>query len=248
MTREEVRTILAVLRSGEHDAADPLFAEALQHAASDPELARWFAEEQEFDQAFAAKLQETPIPPDLRARVLAAATRRSENQWVWIGRAILAAAAIVLLALLLNPVRQPGHILDQFRGEMISFVKLTPPLEVETADLDRIQDFLRRTQAPTPAEATIPPGLKALAPAGCRVLSFRGHKVTLICFKREDGRVAHLFVVERAALPRLPGPSEAIVAAEEGEWITAAWQEGDKAYVVAAQGERTLIRRFLTRS
>jgi hypothetical protein len=93
----------------------------------------------------------------------------------------------------------------------------------------------------------VPPNLAGLDPAGCRVLSFRGRKVTLICFKRDGGRLAHLLVVDRMKLPGLPEMSDAIIE-PEGEWMTAAWSDGSHSYLLAAQGDRDLLKRFLDRS
>lgn len=244
MNREEARKILAVLRLGERDKLDPFFAEALRQVESDPELARWFAEEKEFDRAFTASLTTLPIPPGLRTRIRAAGVRPTERRMDWWKRGVLAAAAIVVLALLLQWLRSPAPSLDEFRGEMISFVKLAPPLELETTQVEAIRKFLSRAEAPVPETTGIPPGLKELDPAGCRVLFFRGHKVTLICFKRGNGKLTHLLVLDRSALPQL-AEREAPKFASEGDWMTAAWQQGEHAYVLAAQGDRALLEGYL---
>lgn len=246
MNREEARQILALWRNSERDRLDPFFAEALKLAEGDAELARWFADEQEFDRAFAAKLTATALPADLHKRVRAVSHLRIDQRFLWFRRVTLAAAAVLVLALLFATTLRRGASLDDFRSEMISFVKLTPPLELESADLERIEKWIGDANAPSPTTSAIPTGLNALDPAGCRVLFYRGHKVTLICFKRGNGKLAHLLVIDRAALPRLPRKS-APTFATEGEWMTAAWQDGNNAYVLAAQGDRELLERYLTR-
>ena len=86
--------------------------------------------------------------------------------------------------------------------EMVSFIRLNPPLEMKSHDLGAIKGWLAKAALPT----EVPPGLAALEPLGCRLLSFRGHDVALICFQREGDRLAHLFVVDRAAMPKMkPG-------------------------------------------
>ena len=84
----------------------------------------------------------------------------------------------------------------------------------------------------------------ALEPAGCRILSFRGHDVTLICFHRDGNQLAHLFVVDRAALPKLK-PGAGPIFSSEGEWTTATWAEKDRAYMIAVQGDRDAAQRYL---
>ena len=94
------------------------------------------------------------------------------------------------------------------------------------------------------APMDVPPRLAALEPLGCRVLSFRGRKVALICFQRDKNRLAHLFVVDRAAMPKLkPGGKPVFVDA--GEWTTAAWAENDRVYMIAVQGNRAAVQRYL---
>ena len=159
-----------------------------------------------------------------------------------------AAAAIVVLVVLFSSWRglfQPAVSLADFRGEMISFIKLAPPLELDSRDLERIQTWLSRTDAP--ADVSVPPGLSALEPVGCRVLFFRGQKVTLICFRRGGTKLAHLLVLDRLALQGLRSDG-APVFAQEADWMTAAWREKGRIYLLAAQGDRALLERYLQKS
>jgi anti-sigma factor RsiW len=247
MTREEARKILAMYRPGGHDADDPFFSEAKRVAADDPELAAWFEEEQNFDRAFAARIREASAPVGLERRILAAASNPPQRRFL-LRNLGLAAAAILLLAgvfALWQTRAQRDAALDEYRGEMVSIVKVPPSLELEADELSQIQEWLARSGAP--AKIAVPPNVAGLQPAGCRVLSFRGHKVTLICFKRDGGRMAHLLVIDRAKLPGLPDMSDAIIE-PEGEWMTAAWSDGSHSYLLAAQGDRDLLKRFLERS
>lgn len=246
MTRDEAQQILTLWRDGERGRSDPFFAEALKFAETDAELRQWLAQEQEFDRAFAAKFASAPIPRDLRKRIRTMSAQAGDGAQLWWRRVALAAAAIVTLALLFDVLQHRGASLDDFRREMVGFIKLTPPLEFESADLKRIEKWIGNADAPLPATATIPPGLTALDPAGCRVLFFRGHKVTLICFKRGNGKLAHLLVIDRAALSKLPNKNSPAFA-PEGEWMTAAWQNGSYAYVLAAQGDRATLEHYLAR-
>jgi hypothetical protein len=254
MNKDEIRKILALVRPGGQDDADPLLASAKKSAQTDPELARWFEEQQEFDRKFAKAVGGIPIPAGLQTRTMAAASERIRQQSLirqrslWPRRIGLAAAAIAVLAVLFSTLRgpfQPAVSLADFRGEMISFIKLTPPLELESRDLEQIQTWLSRTDAP--AEVSIPPGLAALEPVGCRVLFFRGQKVTLVCFRRSGTKLAHLLVLDGLPLRNLLSDG-APVFAQEGEWMTAAWRTKGRIYVLAAQGDRALLERYLQRS
>src|SRR6188472_4528014 len=103
MTKEEAKRILAAYRAGDQDRLDLHFAEALQKTEEDAELARWFAEEQEFDRAVAAQLKSVPVPFGLKTRILANMSSRSGTRSRWVvalAAAGAAAAALFLLALI----------------------------------------------------------------------------------------------------------------------------------------------------
>jgi hypothetical protein len=244
MDEQEARLILQAYRLGEADKDDPHFDEALQEAARNPALARWFAEEQAFDRALAAHLDAMPAPFGLKTRILAQAAPPAmggSSRW------IVSLAGVVALLFLLTQVvslwrgSAPAPAVPEYAAEMVSFVQLPPPLDMESQDLGAIKHWLAQKDALPP---NVPPQLAALQPVGCRVLSFRGHDVTLICFKRDGHQLAHLFVVDRAAFPELP-PGAAPVFASEGEWTTASWMEKDRVYTIAVQGDANAVQRYL---
>ena len=90
----------------------------------------------------------------------------------------------------------------------------------------------------------VPPRLAGLQSVGCRVLSFRGHDVALICFRRGEDRLAHLFVVDRAAMPRMKSGEKPVYADAHG-WSTASWVENGRVYTIAVQGDRAAVERYL---
>jgi hypothetical protein len=246
MNRDEIRKILSAYQSGDEDAM--LFAEAKQAAQKDPELAKWFAEEQEFDLAVTEGIGATTVPAGLKTRILAKGPATRIHERLWPRRIALAAAAIIVFAVFFSSWRGlfvPNVSLADYRSEMVSFIKITPPLELESTSLDRIRDWLGQRDAPI--ASAIPSGLSALDPVGCRILTFRGHEVTLICFRRGPGKLVHLFVVDRGALSKLPNAT-APVFAQEQEWMTAAWQDTNHAYLMGTQGDRALLERYLNRS
>lgn len=247
MNAAEAREILQAYRPGADDATDAQIAEALRLVAAHPELARWWEEEQAFDRAVAAQLAAIPAPFGLKTRILAEAippARRSA--WRWIFGSAVAVATLLLLAQLTGVWQRPppANLSHDYAREMASFIQLTPPLQMESNNLGAIQDWLT-TKTAQPVK--IPAPIAALAPVGCRLLSFRGHDVTLICFHAEGKRLAHLFVVDRAALPNLKPGDKPIFANEHG-WMTATWAEGDHVYLVTMQGSRAAVEQLLPRA
>jgi len=245
MDEQQARLILQAYRPDDEDKADPHFGEALQETVRNPALARWFAEEQAFDRAMAAHLDAMPAPFGLKTRILAqAAPPVSSRKMSWaVGLATLGAFLFLVGQLIglwrsLAPASSP---LRNYAHEMVSFVRLPPPLEIESKDLGAIQNWLARKEV---ISVEVPSRLAALEPVGCRVLSFNGHAVTLICFHRDGNRLAHLFVVDRAAFPKLK-PGAGPIFSSKGEWTTATWAEKNRVYMIAVQGDAAAVQRYL---
>lgn len=245
MDEEQARLILQSYRPGEQEKDDSEFIAALQAVAANPELARWFAEEQAFDRAVAAHLESIPAPFGLKTRILAqGAAPAPPGKTRWAFGLIAVAALLLLLVQVVSLWRTPKSVASlpsDYAREMASFIQLTPPLEMESDNLGEIKSWLAKKDG-LPIE--VPARLAALEPVGCRVLSFRGYYVTLICFQREGKRLAHLFAVDRAAMPNMK-PGEKPIFANEHGWMTAIWAEKDRVYMIAMQGGRAALESFM---
>ena len=248
MDEKRARLILDSYRPGVDDPGDPQFAEALEEVAGNPSLAEWFVAEQSFDQAIAAHLEAVPAPFGLKTRILAQAKAPATSRY---GRWIIGLAGVAALLFLLSQVADvwrraapESTVLPAYASEMVSFIRVPPSLEMESANLNAIKGWLTQKEAVRP---NIPPNLAALAPVGCRILSFRQHDVTLICFHRGSDALAHLFVVDRTALPQMK-PGDAVIFQREGEWMTAVWAEKDQVYMIAVQGGEAAVQDYLPRA
>jgi len=243
MNEQEARLILQAYRPGA-GPDDPEVAVALQEAARNPELGRWFAEEQAFDRAIAAHLGNVPAPFGLKTRILAQLGRpAAPHRWSW---AVKLAGVVALLFLITQLVSLfhpavPEAQVSNYAREMVSFIRLGGALDMESDDLGQIKEWLSKKEA---SPGFVPPRLAALQPLGCRLLSFRGQTVTLICFKRDNDRLAHLFVVDRAALPQMKSGAPPVFAGV-GDWMTASWVENDRVYMIAVQGDRGAVQHYL---
>lgn len=249
MDNTEVRSILSVYRPGEPGPQDPRFEAANRRAEADPELAQWWMEEQETDRIISSKVQSTTLPAGLKERLSSSRELRSVPRRNWSRPILLLAACIVVLAVFFSSWRgpfQPSVSLADYRDEMVAFIKVDPTLELETKQLARVSSFLTKTGAPSRFE--IPKKLQEMEPVGCRTLRFRGQDVALICFRREEGGLVHLFVVDRKAFPQLRSGSSSPHYEAEGKWMTAAWVEGDQAYLIMAQGDHALLEKYLSTS
>jgi len=245
MDEQQARLILKAYRPGGQDQSDPHFSEALLETSRNPRLAQWFADEQAFDQAIAAHLEKMPAPFGLKTRILANAGVRAESRASrWLVGLATVTALLFLCAQIISLWRNPapaGGALPDYSREMVSFVRLPPPLDMESNDLGKIQNWVSQKKS---FSVVTPPALASLEPVGCRALSFHGHDVTLICFHRDGIRLAHLFVVDRAALPKV-NPGQKPIFSTEGEWTTASWVEHGHVYMIAVQGDRAAVESYL---
>jgi hypothetical protein len=243
MTKEEAKKILSAYRPGDEHRLESYFAEALQETEQDAELAEWFAEEQEFDRAVASHLSSVPVPFALKTRILANMVPHAATRLRWLARLAAAAAALFLLALVITVSRGSGQhsgSLSDYEQEMMSFVKLEPPLEMQSLEIGPIKQWIAERKAPL---GDIPPGVAAVETMGCRILSFRGHPVTLICFCHGQ-TVAHLLIVDRAALPALK-PRNPPVLTSQGDWSIATWADEHYACMLAVHDKPVAARRYL---
>lgn len=241
-----LRGLLSIHRGIDSEADDPRFAEARQKAESDPTLGQWWAREKEVDRMIGSKLASVKLPADLKARLTSRPTVSAPLRPAWTRVALLAAASLIALAVLFGSWRgpfQPAASLADYRDEMVGFIKVDPNLEMKSPDLAQVSDWLQKNRAPS--RLNLPKNLQGLEPIGCRTLRFRGHDVALICFKRKEGSLLHLFVIDRAALPEVAkqrGPQ----ISPEGNWMTAGWGEGDQFYLITVQGDRQAIESYLS--
>ena len=252
MTTEEAQVILAACGPGEPDPADPEVAAALAQLQRDPQLARWFEEERAFDRAVANHLAAVSAPLGLKTRILANAEpagKRSKIGWAAVIVTGVAALFFVAQIVFLNrSAPKATATLADFREEMVSFVRRGFTLELQTDKLEPIQHWLAQ-QTDSPAANDVPAGLARYKTVGCRILSFHGHKVSLICFWRDKANqeVAHLFIIDRAALPEMKTEGHPRIEKVDG-WMTASWIENGRVYTLALQGDKETIRKLLPRA
>jgi hypothetical protein len=97
MDNEQARSILSLHRRMDEGNGDPRFREAEKLAERDPELAQWWAEERDVDDAISAQLTSMPVPTGLKQRILSQ-TPPIPAPNKWLRPVLLAAACLVALA------------------------------------------------------------------------------------------------------------------------------------------------------
>lgn len=237
MNNEEAKLLLHAYRPGGRDAGAPRFREALDQAQRDPELARWFTNEQALDSRISAKLKAAITPPaHLKSQLLAQRNIIRPLAWWRQPPWKLAAAACVALLVTLavfwfRPSGAGGFA--GYRNQMAEFVGVKMDrLDLTTRDVAEARRWL--AQRNPNGEFVVPAGLDGRPSVGCRLLEWKGRKVSLLCFELQNRQIAHLLVIDRGAFTDGPGESPAFN--QVGEVATLSWSQGKSIYVLASKG------------
>jgi len=224
---------------------------ALDLLRTDPELARWFAAEQALDAALAGKLAGIPVPPALKADILAG-PRVSRRRSGWRNPLVWAAAAAVLVVLGVVAVPHPPAkiatvaTLGEYRSDVgAAFAQMNahgfkPDLGV--GSMAEVARFVSSQHSPLGNPAA-PGGLARVKPVACRVIEWRGQKVSIICVGR-SGLEAHVFVVDRKVI-RDSGDVDLKSIARAAGYPVVAWEDAGHAYVMVGNTKTTDLTQLL---
>lgn len=260
MDNEQARFLLSAAHPSGRDADRPEIAEALDHAQRDPELAAWLARERAADLAIMRKLRELEPDPALRARLLAggrASRRRSRVHRAWRVTLAWAAVAVVVLGagswFAMHPRRdvepagtqsRPAPLLAWQRDAVAIFSAPDFRLDMQDTRYPPLEKFLAAHGLPVADE---PPFTGGIASAvGCKVLDWRGTRVSLACFLSDTGELVHLFVRRRDGLDTAQLGGSAL-RMQVGDYATATWLQGDRIIMVASRLPAEALERMLAR-
>ena len=243
MTIEQAREILSAFRPGTDDERDPVFAEALALAQTDPELKAWFQDSQGFDRLFRADLARVMAPSSLRDAILAEAKIiRPTPWWQWRLKsehwAAAAAVALIGAAIAVWMGSRPASFQEFGREMTDQSWGLAPHVQYKASSMAEVRRSLHESGAPS--QFAVPP---TLAPAvrGYSVMHWRGHEVPMICFNA-DGQHVHLLVVERTHFPDAPSVKPQVD--EWQVWRTASWSRDDFSYVLTGLNTPSFVKKF----
>ncbi len=206
MKDEEAKEILAALRPGTRDAEDMLFQSALERARLDSKLASWLEEEQTFDQRMRNAMSQVKIPEDLHDSLMdlrpampfhSSGSRSRGGLPPW-----LAAAALLVLALGLGMWKMDWTLrqLGPPRPELLAreVMRLAEEERITLArtgeDTSQLRQWLKGQNAPHHFD--LPAAFKNADPIGCQTYMVRGQRVSLLCFRIDDQRIVHFFVMD----------------------------------------------------
>ena len=247
MNSRLAKEILLRYRPSTNDASDPEFAEALEQAKRDPELGRWFAQQQAFHNTIRDQFKQLPVPAGLKEDILAAYRPAAIPVW-WqqpAFRSLAAAAAIVLLIGVAFFWSQPreDRSFAAFQNRVVRNAQRGYVMDVTTTNLGEIREYLATQGAY--ADYVLPAPLEKLPGDGGAVLRWRNKTVAMVCFDLGNHNDLFLFVASRADLPYAPSTSEPQFT-QIGKLTAASWSTGDRTYVLAGPGDEQFVRRYLS--
>jgi anti-sigma factor RsiW len=239
MNNQEAKLILQAYRPDGLDASDPFFAEALEQARQDPELQKWFADENALNARLRARLETVvPIPSGLKSELLALRKTSRPAPW-WFQSMKLAAAVVGLLCLgtvFLLLLQKPTQLASFQQTMARSSAQMQEHVAFESHDMAKIQQWLQSRSVNTHFD--LPTLLQGGIPQGCRVIDWKGRKVTMICFFL-NGKHMDLFVLDQADLPGLSESGAPLFAKTDG-LMTATWANGQKVYLLTGESKELL--------
>jgi len=251
VTAQEAKKVLMLYLPGTADAENAEFAEALELAAHDVELNRWFEEYCKTQMILRRRFEEIAVPSGLKEQIVSEhrawqAQRRLRRVTVLAGAG--ACCALVLAGVWFFRPPQDEKTLPAFGRRMAKVVRTgTYLMDVETNDVATIRSYLAANQAH--ADYKVPKPLEGVENTGCGVLRWQNQKVSMICFRSgrplDPGEKSDLFlfVIDRRAVTDAPRSSQPRFT-RQNQMTTATWVEGEKLYFLAATGDEAFLRQY----
>jgi uncharacterized membrane protein YbaN (DUF454 family) len=251
VNRDEARTILLLYRPGAADAGDPEIAAALALAKQDPELTQWLVEHCARQEALRAGFRKITAPAGLKEQIISeqAAQKKIIS---WRQNAIFAAAAVVVTLMVLAPLWFPHRAEDDayahLRDQMASIALRPYGMDLVTDNPAQIRAYLAQKNAPS--DYVLPTPLGKTAVSGCAIETWRGAKVSMVCFRTgkplPPGEQSDLwlFVIDRASVKNAPPTGERRFV-QVNRLMTVAWTEGDKLYLLGTKSDEQTLWQYL---
>ncbi len=246
MTNKDASFLLGSCRPNGADSNDPEFSNALAQAGRDPGLKRWFEDQRRFDSAIAAHIQSIRVPEGLRSRILTGGRVSRPARW-WSPRQLMAIAAMLALFAGLGLWFYPGSPApdqwqDQALATLSGIVSGRMTFDVQSPNVAELQQWLRAKGSPV--AGSLPASLESLAGLGCKMVSWHGHPISIICFHGPGGQNVHLAMIDRSTLDNPPPGAQPIYAVRDG-WQTAVWSQGNMAMMLATKAPESQLRTLL---
>ncbi|MEO0796866.1 MAG: hypothetical protein AAFX93_17025 [Verrucomicrobiota bacterium] len=208
-----------------------------------------FDRRQQLDQEIKDSLSDLPPPGGLRESILLGCQEVKPKPRHNPALMSLAAAATLILTLTVLSIGYMSYYnskiskLTSFRDAMAYYAAGAYfSLDHLSTELSTISNWLDENNSPNFQD--IPEGLLAMEPIGCKQIDWRGESVSLVCFHRDDGKIVHLFIIEKRN-----GGSNSFVEieriAESHGLQTGGWSNEDSVFLLSGSEPGVRIDSFL---
>ena len=208
---------------------------ALKQVRCSRELADWFANEQAIDIRISNSLIKA-LEPRTNLKFLLLAQRAIIRPVAWWSKltyqlALTGCAALLIISSVVW-LSRPGPVpFVRYREEMSqSAADGIEPVGQVPHDLFQVRGWLAENKLDT--NFMMPRGLNDELISSCRVVTWRGSKVYIVCYELQNHRTAHLAVIDRSALK--DAPPESPVFDQIGKVATVSWSRGSHTYMMAS--------------
>ena len=234
MTREQAQEVLLLHRPGISVESDLEIAEALRMLANDPELARWFDQQREFNSLVKKQMASIEPPAGLKEQLLAGAQQRVaqgsllRRHPVW----AMAAAVVILMAagsFWISRHGEDAQTFANFQSRMTSFALRTYGMDIVTNNPAAVRAYL--ASAGAPADFPLTAGLEKLPVKGGGRLSWQNQPVAMMCFGLTNNQTAFMFVIDEKAIDK-PASAREVTSNQDLSSVT--WSRDGKIYLLAA--------------
>ena len=253
MTTHEAKQILRLYQPWTREEPDDEMRTALAQVEQDPELAAWFSEYTALQSGLRAKFKEIQVPEALKEQIIserkARLTIRNRRK---VALSVLGVAAVVFLILGVAGILfwpDETQRLAGFQNRMVgSVVRSYPRMDLETSNLNQIRQYFSEHRGL--ADYVLPAALNQTPGTGCKLLSWQGKTVSMVCFhggkalspKKAD---VYLFVIAKRDLPDAPPDGAPPKFGRVSRLSVGSWTKGNLTYVLAAEGDEHFLRKFL---
>jgi hypothetical protein len=157
---------------------------------------------------------------------------------------LMKAAAVLMMggALVFLSIEKSRDSLAGWQRRGLAVVSEPMVFDAQSPNAADLQTWLKARGAPSPD--ALPAGLRGLDSLGCKTFAWNGRGVSIISFRCDENRAAHLVVISRRDVADA-SPPDAPRFARHGKWATASWGNGELACMLAMEGSESELRKLL---
>ncbi|WOO43047.1 hypothetical protein [Rubellicoccus peritrichatus] len=202
-----------------------------------------------FDRYMREAISSTPIPANLEDSIRQTCEREGSSRLrhvvYWGSMAAILTLFVGISAFIyVSNYNSKISKFSDFRDAMAYYVDGSYfLLDYNINDLGKISTWLDENDAPRFDQ--LPATLMAKEPIGCKRLQWKDQVVSLVCFHREDNKIVHLFIIDKA-----PGSSDAFIDIQQVAIShglqTGGWESNNRVHLLVGSEPDVTVDEYLS--